>query len=174
MQLNLPILNHLANSQNILIAGAGGGFDIFSGLPLYFTLRDMGKTVHLANYSFTELSLARIVSEPEILINGLLVGARGPLQHLLPYYPEGYLSQWFREVRDENVTVWMFAKMGAVPLAEAYERLVSHLGIDAIILVDGGVDSLMRRDTARGLDFPGSSRHAGHPYQTACMYWIWY
>jgi hypothetical protein len=31
MKLNLPILDQLADSQNILISGAGGGFDV---LPL--------------------------------------------------------------------------------------------------------------------------------------------
>jgi len=146
LQLNLPILDQLADSRSILIAGAGGGFDVFSGLPLYFTLRDLGKTVHLANYSFSEFTLARIVSEPAVLIKGLLEGACGPLQRLLPYYPEGYLSQWFREVRGEDITVWMFAKVGAAPLAEAYAALVDYLKIDTILLVDGGVDSLMRGD----------------------------
>ena len=46
----------LEKAQNILIAGAGGGFDIYSGLPLYFNLRAQGKRVHLANFSFTHLS----------------------------------------------------------------------------------------------------------------------
>jgi hypothetical protein len=147
MQLNLPILDQLENSQRILIAGAGGGFDVFSGLPLYFTLRALGKTVHLANYSFTELSLVEYVGTPEVLIKGLLVGARGSVtQPVLPYYPEGYLSQWFQAVRGEDVTVWMFPKVGAAPLHEAYTTLVEHLDIDALILVDGGVDSLMRGD----------------------------
>jgi hypothetical protein len=146
MRLNLPILDHLAHSQNILIAGAGGGFDVFSGLPIYFTLRELGKTVHLANYSFTELSLVHIVSEPEVLVKGLLVGARGFVHTPFSYYPEGYLAQWFREARGEDVTVWMFAKTGAAPLAEAYAALTEHLHIDTIILVDGGVDSLMRGD----------------------------
>ncbi len=46
MQLNLPILDQLADSKSILIAGIGGGFDVLAGLPLYFTLRAIGKTVH--------------------------------------------------------------------------------------------------------------------------------
>ena len=62
MQLNLPILHLLEKSQSILIAGAGGGFDVFAGLPLYFALRDLGKNVHLANYSFTDPTL-RLISQ---------------------------------------------------------------------------------------------------------------
>lgn len=34
--LNLPILGQLADSHSILVAGIGGGFDLFCGLPLYF------------------------------------------------------------------------------------------------------------------------------------------
>ena len=29
----------LETSHRVLIAGAGGGFDVFAGLPLYFALR---------------------------------------------------------------------------------------------------------------------------------------
>jgi hypothetical protein len=146
MQLNLPILDQLANSQNILIAGAGGGFDIFSGLPIYFTLREMGKNVHLANYSFTDLRLAGIASEVETLILDLLIGAKGNVQHHLEYLPEPYLAQWFKDIHGEAIPIWMFANTGAAPLTQAYEHLVKRLKIDAIILVDGGVDSIMRGD----------------------------
>jgi hypothetical protein len=146
MKLNLPILDSLRNSRNILIAGAGGGFDVFSGLPLYFALREMGKSVHLANYSFSEFAIVQAVSQPQVLIDGLLLGAHGAIQINLPYYPEGYLVRWFREARGEDVTVWMFARTGVAPLIQGYSRLVKHLNIDAIVLVDGGVDSIMRGD----------------------------
>jgi hypothetical protein len=41
--LELPFFAELKNARNILLAGAGGGFDIFSGLPLYFGLKNAGK-----------------------------------------------------------------------------------------------------------------------------------
>jgi len=41
----------------IFIAGAGGGFDVFSGLPLYFGLRAAGKKVTLANLSFSKVPM---------------------------------------------------------------------------------------------------------------------
>jgi hypothetical protein len=146
MNLNLPIFDQLASSQNILIAGAGGGFDVFSGLPLYFALRAQGKTVHLANYSFTEFDIAALISQPELLVDGLVLGACAPVMKHFPYFPEGFLSQWFKEVRGEDVTVWMLAKVGVAPLTKAYQVLVEHLKIDALVLVDGGVDSIMRGD----------------------------
>ncbi|MBX9691321.1 MAG: hypothetical protein K2Z81_02985, partial [Cyanobacteria bacterium] len=52
---SLPIFNQLHTSSNVLIAGAGGGFDVFAGLPLYFALKRKGKTVHLANWTFSDL-----------------------------------------------------------------------------------------------------------------------
>jgi len=151
MQLNLPILDHLSSSRNILIAGAGGGFDVFAGLPLYFTLRSLGKSVHLANYSFVNLQIMKMLSEPEVLLDNLVFGVRGP-GRVPVYFPEGYLAQWFQEVRGEDVPVWTLASTGVAPMARAYEKLTEHLGIDAVILVDGGVDSLMRGDEA----WPGS------------------
>src|SRR5262249_8248700 len=134
MQLNLPILGQLANSHNILIAGAGGGFDVFGGLPLYFALRELGKAVHLANFTFCDFNLVRLIAKPVELVPDLVVGAQGVVEIPFSYYPEGYLAQWFREMRSEEVTVWMLAKAGVAPLTEAYARLTAHLGIDAIIL----------------------------------------
>jgi len=38
----IPIFEELKESKSILLAGAGGGFDIFSGIPLYFNrIRDV-------------------------------------------------------------------------------------------------------------------------------------
>jgi len=61
------------------------------------------------------------------------------------YYPEGFLSQWFLE-GGEDITVWMMARTGVRPLVMNYKHLVKKLNIDAILLVDGGVDSIMRGD----------------------------
>jgi hypothetical protein len=146
MQLNLPILHLLENSENILIAGAGGGFDIFAGLPIYFTLKEMGKNVHLANYSFTPVDLVSRVCKTETLVENELEGATADFidDFNLHYYPEGYLSRWFKEVADEDVTIWMFSRNGGKRLRELYQVLHSEFQFDAIIMIDGGVDSLMR------------------------------
>jgi hypothetical protein len=52
-ELRLP--SALENSRRVLIAGAGGGFDVYAGLPIYERLRLLGKTVFLANLSFVSL-----------------------------------------------------------------------------------------------------------------------
>src|SRR5690606_28095765 len=64
------------------------------------------------------------------------------------YFPEFHLARWFEEQRGEAITVWCFHKTGAGPLLENYRLLIEHLSIDGILLVDGGVDSLMRGDEA--------------------------
>jgi hypothetical protein len=48
-----PLLARLRRHDRILIAGAGGGFDVYAGLPLYVALRAAGKEVFLANLTFT-------------------------------------------------------------------------------------------------------------------------
>ncbi|MEL6151128.1 MAG: DUF1152 domain-containing protein, partial [Chloroflexota bacterium] len=132
--------------QNILIAGAGGGFDVFVGLPIYYQLQQMGKTMHLANYSFSDTRLLSRATDAEVIIKDVLVGTRGNLRIDLTYVPEAYLADWFREQRGEDITVWAIEKLGVPGVHRAYVALIDHLNIDAIILVDGGVDSLMRGD----------------------------
>ncbi|MFI5912613.1 hypothetical protein [Dactylosporangium sp. NPDC051541] len=43
-----PLFTALAPARNVLIAGAGGGFDVYAGLPLAFALQSGGTRVHLA------------------------------------------------------------------------------------------------------------------------------
>ncbi|MGV9482439.1 hypothetical protein [Gordonia aichiensis] len=51
--LDSSVLFPLRDSERILIAGAGGGFDLLSGLPIAFALHERDKTVFLANLTFT-------------------------------------------------------------------------------------------------------------------------
>ncbi len=142
MRLNLPILDSLTQCDNLLIAGMGGGYDIFCGLPIYFELQRMGRNVHLANFSFSE-----IASFPGgNRLSDTLVGVTPDYDGLTLYFPELYLAQWFKEERGEVITIWCFQKTGTGPLLQNYRTLVKHLSVDGILLIDGGVDSLMRGD----------------------------
>jgi hypothetical protein len=141
--LKLPFHHELEKSQNVLLAGAGGGFDIFSGLPLYFGLKALGKQVHLANLSFSFLPPTQVTKEDRLSPALLKVTADTPL--LTDYFPEKFLSQWFRE-QGEEIPVYCFERTGVKPLLASYNALVEHLSLDTIILVDGGTDSLMRGD----------------------------
>lgn len=141
--LRLPVFDVLADAKNILVAGAGGGYDVFCGLPLYFGLRAEGKNVHLANLSFSFLPPEHITNEPRLSPSLLKVTPETPL--LTDYFPELLLSQWFR-TQGEEIPIYCFGRTGAKPLRSSYEALVRQLEIDTIVLVDGGTDSLMRGD----------------------------
>jgi hypothetical protein len=135
----LPLLAELASSKNILLAGAGGGFDIFCGLPLYFSLQALGKTVHLANLSFSYLPEYGERLSPTLLkVTADTVRPRS-------YFPEQYLAEWFRQ-QGQETPIYCFERTGFKPLLDGYQALVEALAIDTIILVDGGTDSLMQGD----------------------------
>lgn len=142
---NLPLFERLQSAQTVLLAGAGGGYDIFAGLPLYFWLREQGKTVHLANLSFSSIyaSNGRQFGKP----GERVVRVEHTTQPELSYFPELYLSQWFWNERRERVPVYCFDRTGPRPLTAMYRHLIEKLGgVDALVLVDGGTDSLMRGD----------------------------
>lgn len=147
--LKLPFFAEIVDAGTILLAGAGGGFDIFTGLPLYFGLRAAGKTVHLANLSFSHLygSTGRRLAPALVEVT-----AKTEAGSAERYFPEQHLARWFA-LRGEDVPIYGFYRTGAKPIAESYRWLADHLRPDAVILVDGGTDSLMRGDEA-GLGTP--------------------
>ncbi len=137
---SLPFWNKLESAQTVLLAGAGGGYDIFCGLPLYHRLVAAGKTVHLANLSFSDLNGA--TGQP---IAPFLLRVDGDSLGNERYFPELHLARWLRG-RGEDAPIYCFEVTGVAPLRAAYEVLVEQLKPDALILVDGGTDSLMRGD----------------------------
>jgi hypothetical protein len=142
LELNLPILAQVSNCKSLLIAGMGGGYDVFCGLPIYFELKQRGMNVHLGNFSFSDIARA----QNGIRLSPTLVGVTADHDDIYPYFPEFYLSHWFREKLNESVPIWSFHKTGAEPLSENYQILANHLNLDGVLLIDGGVDSLMRGD----------------------------
>ncbi len=141
MFTGLPLMKDLANCQRILLAGAGGGFDIFQGLPLYHALKAEGKEVLLANLSFSPLAH----SDGEKLAPALYKVTSKTNGHE-SYFPEMYLARWFKEKLAEEVPVYCIERTGYLPVANAYEKLLELFSPDALILIDGGTDSLMRGD----------------------------
>ncbi|WP_223166905.1 DUF1152 domain-containing protein [Nonomuraea sp. SYSU D8015] len=146
--LDSPLSARLEASHRILVAGAGGGFDVYAGLPLALALREQGKEVHLANLSFSRLDALDLdvwLAED--------VAAVGPDTCSRDWYlPERALARWLHG-QGMPATVYAFPKAGVQPLRAAYARLAEHLGLDAIVLVDGGTDILMRGDES-GLGTP--------------------
>ncbi|MFA5507855.1 MAG: DUF1152 domain-containing protein [Vulcanimicrobiota bacterium] len=141
----LPLFQVLKGKERILLAGAGGGYDVFSGLPLYFHLRKSGHKVYLANYTFSDI--LGLGDERDALVE-VTSSSPGPA-----YFPEKYLCHWLDAYDRPGSTLYTFKPCGVVPLRAAYQALVERLQIDAIVLVDGGTDSLMRGDE-HGLGTP--------------------
>ncbi len=145
--LTLPFHREINAAQNILLAGCGGGYDIFCGLPLYFGLRALGKTVHLANLSFSPIadSTGRKLPGGMVKVDAHTEGSER-------YFPEMYLARWLAS-QNINAPIYCLSRDGVKPIATAYAWLAETLNIDTILLVDGGTDSLMRGDEV-GLGTP--------------------
>lgn len=134
--------------ERILIAGAGGGFDVYAGLPLALALIGDGKQVHLANLSFTELHLLDL----DVWLDENIAWIIPTQPGLDDYFPERALAVWLAS-NGLPSTVYAFPLIGVQPLRTAYQTLVGRLGIDAVVLVDGGTDILLRGDES-GLGTP--------------------
>lgn len=143
-----PVLfRHLSTCKRVLIAGAGGGFDVFAGLPLAHALWNRGQTAYLANLSFTNIGMSDAEERVDSLFE-VTPATEGP-EH---YFPERALSR-FLEKEKLPSTVWTFARVGPRPLLAAWKWLAEHLALDAVVLVDGGTDILMFGDE-QGLGTP--------------------
>lgn len=143
--LRLPTA--LEASSAVLIAGAGGGFDVYTGLPIYERLRSLGKRVFLANLSFSYLggTNAKQLTPALYRVDAATTGEDS-------YFPERTLAAYLSR-RGENVSVYAFERIGVQAVRDGYRHLVHTLGLNAIVLADGGTDILMRGDEA-GLGTP--------------------
>jgi len=62
------------------------------------------------------------------------------------YCPEAWLSHWLAKEQGYHEPVRLLRKSGVKPLLACYHHLVKSLAIDTIILIDGGIDSVLRGD----------------------------
>jgi hypothetical protein len=138
-----PIGPALAQRRRVLLAGCGGGYDILGAVPLAHELRQAGHEVYLASLSFSSLGrLAGARRHPSLPnLHEVTGGCATPDV----YCPEAWLARWYED-HGVPTSIWAFDKTGVQPLVAAYQHLVNHLALDAIVLVDGGVDSILRGD----------------------------
>ena len=135
--------DHLGRARRVLLAGCGGGYDVLGAIPLAHQLRARGVAVELASFSFSYLN-ALDAPRDEQHPNLYAVGGAAAIE--AAYCPEAWLARWLDEELGGAHVVWSFEKTGVRPLARAYQALVDRLSIDAIILVDGGIDAALRGD----------------------------
>jgi hypothetical protein len=135
----LTFLKRLQPSNNVLIAGCGGGFDVYAGIPLARHLFALGKGVVFANFSFTNLWLS---GGERVLPTTWRVDRQSSD---IPYFPEKWLVEWLA-ARGQAVPVYAFAKSGVRPLSAAYRWIMEQHQIDQVLLIDGGTDSVIFGD----------------------------
>jgi hypothetical protein len=135
-----PFHHALNSASHVLLAGAGGGFDVFASLPLYFALKSAGKKVSLANLSFSE-----ILPSAGLHLTPFCAEISADSDGHTGYFPEKHLAH-FLLTRGDRTTVFAIPRTGCKPTIEAYHALHNHLRFDTLVLVDGGTDSLMRGD----------------------------
>lgn len=135
----IPFLDRLNAGRCVLIAGCGGGFDVFSGVPIGTYLAHRGCQVTYANYSLSALWDCGGTQVDEVT---WLVDEKAAT---MPYFPEKVLAEWLLR-QGRPAPVYAFDSTGARPLAGAYKSLCERHGFDLIVLVDGGNDSLIFGD----------------------------
>lgn len=107
-----------------------------------------GKHVVLSNLTF---AAPRSSSQFEPITDALVRIDHHTLS-AVRYFPELYLSYWLK-ANDYPDSVYCIERTGVVPMRAAYAALTERERVDAIIVVDGGTDSLMSGDEA-GLGTP--------------------
>ena len=132
----IPFLDRLDAARRVLIAGIGGGFDVYSGVPLADYLWRRGCSVVFANLSFAALEDC---GGERVDPSTWLVDATAKE---LPYFPEKWLAEWLLR-QSREAPVYAFAKTGVEPLRLAYEAVLERHPVDLVVLVDGGTDSLI-------------------------------
>lgn len=142
--LRQPINDILQNSQRVLLAGAGGGYDVLGAIPLRADLLAAGKNVHLASLSFCSLQELEGALRHSVHSNLYEVYSDAATQDV--YCPEAWLASWLENSTSQRQPVWCFERTGVQPLKRAYQFLVNELRIDTIVLVDGGIDAILRGD----------------------------
>lgn len=125
----------------IIIAGCGGGYDIFGGLITYYRLKNIAKKIIMINYSFTSIDLLKSTAE---CINSHLykVSPKTNISDDKLYYPEARLSSQL------DIPIYTLSNDPTVyDITECYNTLINKEGkIDIIYLVDGGCDVLLTGD----------------------------
>lgn len=116
--MNIP-KTIIDNYKNIMIVGVGSGFDVYTGLPFVYHWPD--KNFVLVNSSPKSNFHYRTVEPAD--------------------YPECLI-----EAEPNMLARYSVGRHGVQATKRAYEEIALKHGVEAILAVDGGVDSLARGD----------------------------
>lgn len=145
--MKLPFHEQLSTAKTVLLAGAGGGYDLFASLPLLHWLQQSGNRVHLANLTFSDLRYED-AERPSPALVRITPDSHGSAN----YCPELHLSRWLSD-QSGLTPIYVIERTGVAPVIDAYRWLADETQADTVILVDGGTDILLRGDES-GLGTP--------------------
>ena len=137
--------------KTIMLCGCGGGFDFVHSLTLYPELQRLGKSILIGSYSFGDPR--RITGETDVVFNDSDVIAKRVTAASTPppyYGPEVHVCSFLDAQYPESAPHFVYAyyaRAFTVPLlTRFYTGLVRTHSVDAVVVVDGGSDSLMAGD----------------------------
>lgn len=137
--------------KTVMLCGCGGGFDFVHSLTLYPQLRQLGKSIVIGSYSFGNPE--RISGDTEVVFRESEVVAKRVTAASTPdpnYGPEVHVCSFLDSRYPESAPHFVYAyyaRAFTVPLlTRFYSELIRKHSIDAVVLVDGGSDSLMAGD----------------------------
>jgi len=145
-------LERLSSSdvKTVLLAGCGGGFDFVHASLIWPELRRLGKEVVWHSYSFGR---PERIGDAPLVWSSEGVEVRRVSSDCIPpvdYCPEVHLASYLDSQRVDDESHWLYASYArdwTVPsLTEFYTHLVREHDLDAVVLFDGGSDSLMMGD----------------------------
>ena len=132
----------LEGCRRVLLAGCGGGFDVASAIPLLQWLTEAGVNVTLANLSFSELENS---GAERIGPCGWIIE---PGCRAMRYFPEHCMTEWLLG-RGLEPRIYGLRATGVSPYRATLRAIVEAEEIDALVLIDGGTDSIVRGNEAR-------------------------
>ncbi|MFD0598521.1 DUF1152 domain-containing protein [Catellatospora coxensis] len=147
-RLRTPAVPAPARRQTRAHRGRGRRLRRVRRTALALALRNAGTKVTLASYAVSELGALSLSSWVRTGLAAVRPDSAGNDR----YFPERTLARWLA-IQGHDPVVYAFERTGVRPLRSAYRKLIDLLGIDAVVLADGGTDILMRGDEA-GLGTP--------------------
>lgn len=136
--------------RTVLLCGCGGGFDFVHSLALYPELHRLGKTVIVGSYSFGDP--AKISGAVPVFSEDGAMAVRVTASNVADshYGPEVHVCSYLDKIypaSGPHFVYAFYARAFTVPtLEKLYRELIAAHSVDAMVIVDGGSDSLMVGD----------------------------
>jgi hypothetical protein len=136
--MNFSGLEKIEKCSNVLIAGIGGGYDVLGSVPLAIELHK-----RCINVTISSLNTSGATDFEKVSSNTEVEPERSFYRWLEFMNKNMVPGNWFH---CRNIPLYLIPKTGPLNMAKMYRKIKEDESIDGVILVDGGVDSLMRGD----------------------------